>query len=1298
MTDGSFSANRPRELWAQLRSLVARRAPAEADLAANRAKQREETERQFREARRKLADELDAERSALETRYTTARKAVVERCGQQHAALADEYRHARKVADEQFKRAEVGQKQRLKEARWEATTVFEATKDAPAARLKQLEEDLAAKQEELAALRGQADALLERRWQRPSPIEPAPSAAPAAIEPAEHFAQLVEQANRQWEALLGQRIARQFEEGRPVLYFFLCWTVAIVPCGAAMGWSNWLWFPASAVAGVLLWGGLGVWLYRLARRQTAEVHAMLRQTAVDAEAAAGRAREAARAICQRENAAIAQRLERELSGATEQSSAALAEIHARRQTALEEADAHYPPRLTELIVQRERELDRLEEEYTRQLEQWNQARATRTAQLESQYSDQVKEQEDDYRQAWDELSRNWREGMAAFEQGVDELNAATADLFLDWQTREPSQWKPAAENPRAVPFGRVEVDLARLDGGIPTDERLRPERTRFTLPALVPFPQRPVVFAARDEGRARAVEAIQAIMLRMLTAARPGKVRFTVIDPVGLGESFSAFMHLADFDEQIITSRIWTESSHVEQRLVDLTEHMENVIQVYLRNEFETIQEYNDFAGEMAEPFRVLVVANFPANFTEASARRLVSIVASGARCGVHGLISVDTRLKLPHNFDLADLESQSLHLEWEDGRFAWRDAEMAELPLEMERPPEPRTFTELVRVVGQRLHEVDRVEVPFEFVVPGEEKWWRGDAARELVVPLGRAGAMKLQHLNLGRGTAQHVLVAGKTGSGKSNLLHAIVTSVALWYGPDQVELYLVDFKKGVEFKPYAEFGLPHARVVAVESEREFGLSVLEQLDAELKRRGDLFRQRGVQDLAGHRRARPDEPMPRVLLVIDEFQELFVEDDRLAQSAALLLDRLVRQGRAFGMHVLLGSQTLAGAYSLPRATIGQMAVRIALQCSEADAHLILSEENTAARLLARPGEAIYNDANGLYEGNHPFQVVWLPDHERTAYLERIRQWAAANGCRTAPPIVFEGNAAADPAGNRLLAEALAAPAWPAPAPSATAWLGAAVAIKDPTSVVFQRQGGGNLLLVGHREESALGILAVAVLGLAAQIPPGADGDAPTFVVLDGTRPDAPEAGYWERLGQIVPQGICLATPRDMPEAIAQVTAELDRRHEQGVEGAAPMFLIVHDLGRFRDLRREEETFRFSAADDDQPPSPAKQFGRILRDGPPLGIHALVWCDTCNTLGRWLERQAIHDLEKRVAFQMSAGDSSTLIDSADAGRLGAHRAILYDEGLGQMEKFRPYAPPGKTWLDEAQARFQSRGK
>src|SRR5207253_796642 len=182
----------------------------------------------------------------------------------------------------------------------------------------------------------------------------------------------------------------------------------------------------------------------------------------------------------------------------------------------------------------------------------------------------------------------------------------------------------------------------------------------------------------------------------------------------------------------------------------------------------------------------------------------------------------------------------------------------------------------------------------PFDYVAPSSEQWWTGDSRQGISVALGRSGATGRQHLSLGQGTAQHALVGGKTGSGKSTLLHALITQIAQLYSPDEVELYLIDFKKGVEFKTYASHELPHARVVAVESEREFGLSVLQRLDAELKYRGERFRQAGVNDLNSYRQAvTPDangtRTMPRVLLIIDEFQEFFVEDDKIAQEAALL-------------------------------------------------------------------------------------------------------------------------------------------------------------------------------------------------------------------------------------------------------------------------------------------------------------------------------------------------------------------------------------------------------------------------
>jgi energy-coupling factor transporter ATP-binding protein EcfA2 len=552
---------------------------------------------------------------------------------------------------------------------------------------------------------------------------------------------------------------------------------------------------------------------------------------------------------------------------------------------------------------------------------------------------------------------------------------------------------------------------------------------------------------------------------------------------------------------------------------------------------------------------------------------------------------------------------------------------------------------------------------------------------------------------MQLGKGTSQHVLVSGKTGSGKSTLLHVLIVNLALRYSPDEAELYLVDFKKGVEFKAYAEAGLPHARIIAIESEREFGLSVLERLDAELRDRGDLFRQRGVQDIQAFRAAEPDARMPRVLLVIDEFQELFVEDDRIAQNAMLLLDRLVRQGRAFGIHVLLGSQTLAGAYSIPRATIGQMAVRIALQCSESDAHLILSEENTAARLLSRPGEAIYNDANGLYEGNHPFQIVWLSDKQREDYLGRLAQWADTHGHACPPAIVFEGNQPADPAKNAALCELIASPSWSKPSPAGRAWVGSPVAIRDPIAAVFARQGGANLLIAGHQEDTALGILATAMIGLAAQYPPSGPESGPgaKFYVLDGMRPDAAHAGLWNRLAAALPHALTIVSPREAPGVIAEISEELARREQPGQEYGPPVYLIVYDLGRFRDLRKREDDFGFPRDDDTSRKDPARQFRNILHEGPAVGIHALMWGDSYNSVTRVLDRHALDDVDLRVLFRMNAGDSSSLIDTPAASLLGVFRAIFDDKGQGLSEKFRPYGPPNQDWLDWVASQLKARG-
>lgn len=877
-------------------------------------------------------------------------------------------------------------------------------------------------------------------------------------------------------------------------------------------------------------------------------------------------------------------------------------------------------------------------------------------------------------------------------------------LAAPWSDRGWAAWMPARES-----SDRAE-SLVRLGQLVATGPW-----HQLSTPALHPLiGGRGLLFEATGAARPTAAQAIQALLLRLLAAVPPAKLRFTFLDPIGLGHNAAPFMHLADYDDTLVTGKAWTEPQHIEQRLADLTEHMENIIQKYLRNQYPSIEGYNAQAGEVAEPYRVLVVFDFPANFSEAAVRRLVSIAQNGPRCGVYTVVLADTERvqatgqsyggsasRSPMQLALADLEQTAAVIAWDGERWVWQDPDFQDCLLELDKPPKTALFNRIVAAVGEAAKDASKVEVPFERIAPLPAGWWTGDSRTGLRVPLGPSGARRVQFLDLGSGTAQHALAAGKTGAGKSTLLHTLITSLALAYSPDEVQLYLIDFKKGVEFKTYAVNALPHARVIAIESEREFGLSVLQGLDAELKRRGDLFRKAGVDGIADYRAKLPSpavgrgaggEGLPRILLLVDEFQEFFTVDDPLAAQASQILDRLVRQGRAFGIHVLLGSQTLAGAYSLARSTIDQMAVRIALQCSEADSRLILADDNPAARLLSRPGEAIYNAANGLVEGNNRFQVAWLPDEQRDRYLAQISALAEERGYRPVQPqIVFEGNAPAEIEKNQALDQLLTTPARPAPARRVTVWLGDPIAIQEPTAGHFRRQSASNVMIVGQQDEAAASMLSTALLSLMSQHPPLGNGSA-RFYVLDFTPVDAPYAYLLARLTEVTPHAVLRGSRRQLPAIIDELAGEVTRRlsDDEAVLSSEPsLYLLICGLQRARDLRPDEDMgFSSFALPDDEPhpASPARQLPAILRDGPEVGVHTLAWCDTYANLMRTVDRRLLREFDQRVAFQMSAEDSANLLDTPAASRLGPHRALFYSEEEGRLEKFRPYGLPSEEWL------------
>lgn len=1107
------------------------------------------------------------------------------------------------------------------------------------------------------------------------------SAADLHVEPGNE-AVLLQRLQAQLASLDEQLLAfRRFPLARLFSYMQLPVLILLLLFGVSLCAALWGWLPG--VIGLALSGGIFA-AHQAGWNQSRHAATAIRATLSEVRRIAASCEATAQGAMEQAQQQIEQRYEETAAFLTQQWNRADHVEEEFETTTRASLETKTPRVTTKNELNLHRKLDRIETE-----------RATRIARIEAEADARRREQTSAHdtqmaqwtaaeKAAWDELQADWQRQTVPVYEALEAMNATVAEWFPAWSEQLAAEWTPPRHFLPATKFGQLEVDLAACEGSLPKDPRLAlPGSARFNVPLALAFPSEgSLVFETTEGGSEPVMGAINQIILRLLSTTPPGKISFTILDPVGLGENFAGLMQLSDYEESLINRRIWTQRDQIEERLAELCEHIEKVIQMYLRNQYATITEYNEQAGSVAEKYHFLVVADFPAAFSETAAARLQSIATSGARCGVFTLLHWDKRQSIPEGFSPEEIRASNITLRHENGQFLVNQQKPeVGVKLTFDAPPAPDLAVELTHKIGKSSIDSNRVEVPFAQIAPAPEAFWTNETSSELRIAIGRTGATKHQILAIGKGTRQHALFAGKTGSGKSTLFHVIITNLALACSPDQVEFYLIDFKKGVEFKCYAEKRLPHAKVVAIESDREFALSVLERVDEELKRRGDLFRKLGVQDVAGYKRAGGTEPMPRSLLIIDEFQEFFVEDDAIAQTASLLFDRIVRQGRAFGIHVLLGSQSLGGAYSLARATLGQMVIRVALQCNEADAYLIMDDTNPAPRLLSRPGEGIYNDAGGALEGNSPFQVVWLPDDERDLWLDKIHTLAEQHPGHYSSPIVFEGNAPADIRENALLAARLAQRPTASPA-IGRAWLGAPNSIKGPTEATFQAQSGSNLLVVGQRDEAALNLLGLALVSLAAQYPVG----GARFVLFHAAAPGTPDGEFIERLLQAIPHEVTVARTHNVAEVMNELSTEFKARTGGGESAnLTPVYCFIHGLQKFKKLRNEDE-FSFSMSDSDAGPNPGAQFTEVITEGASHGIHLIVTLDTLNNVNRFLNRKALSEFEMRVVFQMSANDSASLIDSPKASGLGLHRALYYNEHEGSLETFRPYATPDAAWI------------
>lgn len=843
---------------------------------------------------------------------------------------------------------------------------------------------------------------------------------------------------------------------------------------------------------------------------------------------------------------------------------------------------------------------------------------------------------------------------------------------------------------------------------------------------------------------------IEGAVLNLLSALPAHQLQLRIFDPEHGGNSAKFLFGLGDSADRIIGDRVKTSDRELDDLLQSTEEHITFVTQRFLQGEHKSLTEYNRAAGEVAEAYRLLVLYGFPSGFSRGGhfdqdqLDRLNKIIRNGPRTGVftilvchdHASLTPDqprttttpSGLYIPNQHQDPSREDPLAHVKRLVAPLPWFVVngsmpdhtleQMASWPngVQLARgvptrvgagttarlseglltwqfigapPPSQPVAASQLDAVKRNMHTAEDVKVTPQRVAQLAEQaqhaasatlnatlaptvahpdrpetWWRATSERGVIAHFGRIGARQVADLIVDSEVATYgALIGGRPGSGKSVLIHAVIMSMVTEYSPSEVELFLIDFKEGVEFKQYADIGLPHARVIAIESERDFGLSVLQRARDEIKRRGELFRDagRGAVKLEEYR-DRTGQPMKRLILIIDEFQQLFYRDDKIAGDCAEILELILRQGRAFGIHVVLASQSLAGMASLGKHVLGLIPTRIALQSTESDSRMILNEENTDAQTLVRAGEGILNRKGGHKDANERFQTAfWDPD-DRAKVLTNLAHRAHAE---RHPHIttVFAGHKPADitevdPAALTPTAETGLGIGIPAGLPLTLDSL--------PLFAQLRRDAGGNLLLVDEHGE---GMLAAAITSLHRQ---GVHVDVVDFVGEEANQ-WADMVTYFEGL-----QGVSIHRRRGgMREALSELVQQVDQRQEFNDFKSPARVLVFAAMGRARDLDPND------SFDDD---APSNQLGRILRDGPEVGIHVVSWFDRPAGIDKRLDRQQLSEFAQRLVGPLSRDDSNTLIDSDNAAGLKPGQGILADLDRITEHKIRKFDVPSTDCL------------
>lgn len=404
--------------------------------------------------------------------------------------------------------------------------------------------------------------------------------------------------------------------------------------------------------------------------------------------------------------------------------------------------------------------------------------------------------------------------------------------------------------------------------------------------------------------------------------------------------------------------------------------------------EYGDVAKYNDSKNRVVVPYDVVVINDYQKCVNEMS--DLDALFENGHKGGIYFILMNNLDCKSDRDIDsLMALKDFYQVLEAENFGNYSKDAFIRCTPI-LDNPILAKACFNYINE-GAELPQVAVASVDYDKILSkGFET-----IGKAMVIPVGSSENGELVDFTIDTVSHIHCFIIGQSGTGKSVFLHDVIIGAMAKYSPDELELYLMDFKiGGVEFNRYRNE--KHVKALLVDnSDIQITLEILRDISNKMRERGKQLRASGVSNIVEYNQVNPTKKMPRIVFIADECHVMFPtmnsKDTKLYREISEILQKIAKEGRSQGVHLVLATQTIAQA-EISSEILNNISDFYLLKCSPSDSErLVRGSVDTTSGL--KTGQVLHHDI----DHDVVFKSTYLPTSQTLEIIKKINDKTKAS-------------------------------------------------------------------------------------------------------------------------------------------------------------------------------------------------------------------------------------------------------------------------------------------------------------